>query len=32
MFPPKCIRLPAAFKNSEIIVVVVVFPSLPVTA
>ena len=32
MFPPRWTRLPAAFKNSDTIVVVVVLPSLPVTA
>ena len=32
MFPPRWTFFPAAFKNSETMVVVVVFPSLPVTA
>ena len=32
IFPPRCTVLPSAFKNSERRVVVVVLPSLPVTA
>ena len=32
MFPPRWTVLPAAFSSSETMVVVVVFPSLPVTA
>ncbi len=32
MLPPRCTVLPSAFRNSERMVVVVVLPSLPVTA
>ena len=32
ILPPRCTVKPCAFKSSEIMVVVVVFPSLPVTA